>query len=971
MRSGKTVNGSAMSEISINEFVELLKKSGVVDAQRIQGLTGSLDDFPTPKHLAKSLLGSKELTEWQAKFLLSGRHRLQIGNYQLLSRIRRDEFGDRFLAMHQSLRRKVELQIFSKEVSADKTRRNVLLAKASLASKLDHPNLVHVYDIDHEGDRYYIVVEHVAGQPISVTEKIGRDESEIAVIIKACLSGLFYAHQHDVIHGAIVPEDLLLMSDDSVKIQNLSVQPLRQKEESGHQVTESDDFIALSNIGLKLLAVNKPLEPHEKRKELKQILAKLRKNPELVAGELDRWIEENPKRNVTEAPSVTLMETPKNQSGAHRLKKKAPTKPLEDGVPDEQGFVARAWKENPVKFMATLAVPLLLLNVLAFAAVYQWTRPQAANAIVMDVEAGNRSAAVDQGITSLANAVEDEAAFAATKVGETDEASQRKQARVQPNAYPVDSSAAQQKTLTQDPAANRTIVAKVPTENPAELAQAQTGTSAAPVAIATEPAATTNVVNMTPAAVPAGPVIPPLAEGKAPDNLSRIFGIGDKTESNLAGVGITTYAQLAQMTPADLKTLGKTFNRFGIPDPDRIIKEAKEFQAQLMANPAGGTGIATTVAPPKRDLNSPFFSFPERTKLPKIESKAELLIAPLTIRKQYRLGLDIVSPEGTSRTRTSFELERKDEGKVQTWVVGMKKTPKQKPLPVARFIRTESEFQFQWLDSATKNKNVQILRNCFVKLHLPDGESAVLSLRQPAKIPALRLDPKTLRHEIEFDISNFPDPERIRVEILRIDRGETEIDVILPNITTESNGVLFFRNVRYQRKEAQDKMWVEFSADFRSKMKVSAATNIIVGAPPALMVNDIADLKKLHQQLRLAHEIAVANVTKSNTTPNRSVKSKTEDDLNKMDAYMEGINQLLTQPIKIRVVGDFDGYQAVLAVSDPDLTPETYKKQRREAANKRSAAKKSRQKEDTKQTDSAALTGQPKPGNADKPAVKK
>lgn len=959
-----------MSEISINEFVELLKKSGVVDAQRIQGLSGSLDDFPTPKHLAKSLIDSKELTEWQAKFLLSGRHRLQIGNYRLLRRIRRDEFGDRFLAMHQSLRRKVELQIFSKEVSADKARRNVLLAKASLASKLDHPNLVHVYDIDHEGDRYYIVVEHVAGRPISVTEKIGRDESEIAVIVKACLSGLFYAHQHDVIHGAIVPEDLLLMSDDSVKIQNLSVQPLRQKEESGRRVSESDDFIALSNIGLKLLEANKPLEPHEKRKELKQILAKLRKNPELVAGELDRWIEENPKRNVTEAPSVTPMETPKSQSGAYRLNKKASTKPAESAVADEQGFVARAWKENPVKFMATLAVPLLLLNVLAFAAVYQWTRPQAANAIVMDAEAGNRSAAIEQGKTNTAKSTEDSIALAATKVGDADQNRQPKQSRVQPNAKQASSSAPKQKTPTQDSAAKRTIVAKVPAVSPTELAQTQDA-NADPVAIATEPAATTNVVNMRPAAVPAGPVIPPVAAGKAPDNLSRIFGIGEKTQSNLAGVGITTFAQLAQMTSADLKTLGKTFNRFGIADPDRIIKEAKEFQAQLMANPAGATGATAAVAPPKRDLNSPFFSFPERTKLPKIESTAERLIAPLTIRKQYRLGLDIVSPEGTSRTRTSFELERKDEGKVQTWVVGMKKTPKQKPVPVARFIRTESEFQFQWLDSASRNKNAQILRNCFVKLHLPDGESAVLSLRQPAKIPALRLDPRTLRHEIEFDISNFPDPERVRVEILRIDRGETEIDVILPNITTESNGVLFFRNVRYQRKEAQDKMWVEFAADFRSKMKVSAATNIVVGAAPALMVNDIDDLKKLHQQLRLAHEIAVANVTKSNTTPNRSVKSKTEDDLNKMDAYMKGINHLLTMPIEIRVVGDFDGYQAVLAASDPELTPETYKKQRREAANKRSAAKKSRQKEDAKQTDSAALMGQPKPGNADKPAVKK
>ena len=107
-----------MPNDSKTEFISNLKKSGAIDADR---LTEWLDvtKAETASKLAKYLVRDELLTKWQAKYLLSGRSRLEIASYKLLERTARDKLGDRFLAVHTSLNRKVDLQVFSSELTKD------------------------------------------------------------------------------------------------------------------------------------------------------------------------------------------------------------------------------------------------------------------------------------------------------------------------------------------------------------------------------------------------------------------------------------------------------------------------------------------------------------------------------------------------------------------------------------------------------------------------------------------------------------------------------------------------------------------------------------------------------------------------------------------------------------------------------------------------------------------------------------
>ena len=76
-----------MADISHHQFIALLKKSNVIVEKKLQPWLAGVAKIESARKLAKSLVEEELLTTWQAKFLLSGRHRLRIGNYFLLSRL--------------------------------------------------------------------------------------------------------------------------------------------------------------------------------------------------------------------------------------------------------------------------------------------------------------------------------------------------------------------------------------------------------------------------------------------------------------------------------------------------------------------------------------------------------------------------------------------------------------------------------------------------------------------------------------------------------------------------------------------------------------------------------------------------------------------------------------------------------------------------------------------------------------------
>ena len=96
----------------------------------------------------------------------------------------------------------------------------LFLNEASLAGKLNHPNIVGVYDAVVEGDQRYIVMEYVPGGSLKkyCTEtNLLPVRQAVLVIFKMCRA-LDYAFQNGVIHRDIKPANILLSERDDIKI---------------------------------------------------------------------------------------------------------------------------------------------------------------------------------------------------------------------------------------------------------------------------------------------------------------------------------------------------------------------------------------------------------------------------------------------------------------------------------------------------------------------------------------------------------------------------------------------------------------------------------------------------------------------------------------------------------------------------------------------------------------------------------
>ncbi len=148
-----------------------------------------------------------------------------IGSYRIVSRIGEGGMGEVYLAEHTKLERKVAVKVLDSSLSTKSQFRERFLNEANVLAKLNHPNIVSIYDlVEHEG-QYCIVMEYVEG--LSLSEKLSRhgalsNEKVLDIILKV-LSGLSYAHEKSVVHRDIKPSNIIIDEFGTVKVLDFGI----------------------------------------------------------------------------------------------------------------------------------------------------------------------------------------------------------------------------------------------------------------------------------------------------------------------------------------------------------------------------------------------------------------------------------------------------------------------------------------------------------------------------------------------------------------------------------------------------------------------------------------------------------------------------------------------------------------------------------------------------------------------------
>jgi serine/threonine protein kinase len=139
--------------------------------------------------------------------------------YHFIDFIAQGGMGAVYRAKQISLDREVAVKILPRELSEDPEFRSSFQTEARAMARLNHPNLISIYDSGDVDGMLYIAMEYVPGKSLyhsSWNKKI--DPKEASRIIIAICDGLSHAHENGIIHRDIKPANILLTPKIEPKI---------------------------------------------------------------------------------------------------------------------------------------------------------------------------------------------------------------------------------------------------------------------------------------------------------------------------------------------------------------------------------------------------------------------------------------------------------------------------------------------------------------------------------------------------------------------------------------------------------------------------------------------------------------------------------------------------------------------------------------------------------------------------------
>jgi tRNA A-37 threonylcarbamoyl transferase component Bud32 len=128
--------------------------------------------------------------------------------------------GTIYIAHHEALDKTVVVKVLPPNLASDPEYQKRFLREARAAAKLEHPNIVQIYDAASEGDMPYIVMQFIEGQDLQVLlDKKGKAPIGDALsITKKVAQALAFAHKQGIVHRDIKPSNIMISKQGKVMV---------------------------------------------------------------------------------------------------------------------------------------------------------------------------------------------------------------------------------------------------------------------------------------------------------------------------------------------------------------------------------------------------------------------------------------------------------------------------------------------------------------------------------------------------------------------------------------------------------------------------------------------------------------------------------------------------------------------------------------------------------------------------------
>lgn len=226
----------------------------IEEVRRIMGLLHSQGDDFSAKHVAKAFVHSGLVTHWQSEQLRRGKKRgFVLGDFLLRKPLGRGGQCVVYLAAHRIMKRSVALKILPADESKKPAVAERFRREARVASQLNHPNVVCVYEFGECDKKYFLAMEFVEGDNLheAVVRSGAMSYSFALDVIKQAATGLAHIHERQIVHRDLKPTNILLSTQGTVKIIDLGLARAENDEFEGldpKRLLGTADYVAPEQI---------------------------------------------------------------------------------------------------------------------------------------------------------------------------------------------------------------------------------------------------------------------------------------------------------------------------------------------------------------------------------------------------------------------------------------------------------------------------------------------------------------------------------------------------------------------------------------------------------------------------------------------------------------------------------------------------------------------------------------------------
>jgi serine/threonine protein kinase len=220
----------------------------------------------------------------------------RIGKYYVVHEVGRGSTGIVYLSHDPYYGRDVAIKFYHALHTDDAEARNarrMFLGEAHMVGKLQHPNIVPIFDAGEEDGRRYVVTEHIHGaRTLSAYCRPGSllPIDQVVGIVYKCARALHYAHSRGVVHRDIKPSNILLTQDGDVRIVDFGIALVSDSDISrlegvagspaymspeqvqGHDLDPRSDLYSLGAVMYEMLCGHRPFRAGALGKLLRQVV---------------------------------------------------------------------------------------------------------------------------------------------------------------------------------------------------------------------------------------------------------------------------------------------------------------------------------------------------------------------------------------------------------------------------------------------------------------------------------------------------------------------------------------------------------------------------------------------------------------------------------------------------------------------------------------------------------------------------